>query len=254
MGLSSNILWHQTDFNGFKAILKSRCLSCSYCLESLLDDQYKIAFPMISLSDIPLADIGEYLEQYGGYSFGFSRKWVIQNGFNPVWYSEKSNIAMNKHKEILYESLREDKSDIASSVFSLFFYYSSYQKAIEGPLFVKSKNCIYSNYRYYDEREYRFIPDYDSLIKKSISPFLTEKDYNDYKNKKGSSRIEYTIPFSIPDLEIIITKTDKQVLSIRKGLKDIYPDHSVHVFSHREIKQNIIGTGHQIIKEPKGLL
>lgn len=84
MGLSSNILWHQTDKDGFKDILKSKCLTCSYCLEFFLDKQHKIGFPMISLSDIPIADIEEYLDQYGGYSFGFSRDWVIKSGFNPV--------------------------------------------------------------------------------------------------------------------------------------------------------------------------
>jgi len=73
MGLSSNILWHQTNIDGFKAILKSKSLSCSYSLETFLNKEHKLAFPMISLSDIPVADIGEYMEQYGGYLFGFSR-------------------------------------------------------------------------------------------------------------------------------------------------------------------------------------
>ena len=36
MGLSSNILWHQTGEEGFYAILKSKRLRYSYCLERII--------------------------------------------------------------------------------------------------------------------------------------------------------------------------------------------------------------------------
>ena len=250
MGLSSNIIWHQTNLDGFKAILKSRQLICSYSLETFLNKDHKIAIPMVSLSDIPLADIGEYLDQYGGYLLGFSRQWVIENGFNPVWYCEKSNSAMEKHKKLLFDSFKEKKEDVMTPIVTLLLYYSSYMKDIEGELYVKSKNCTYSNYRFYDEREYRFVPDFDTLIGKNITPILNEDSYKEYKEKKGSARIDISLPFKYSDLEMIIVKTEKQASGLQKALNTKDPSLSVHVFSHKEIKQNIIGTGHQIIKEP----
>ena len=205
---------------------------------------------MISLSDIPLADIGEYMEQYGGYLFGFSRQWVIKNGFNPVWYCEKDLAAINKHKELLKNaSIGASKNASYNSHVALLYYYASFMKDIEGELYVKSKNCTYTNYRFYDEREYRFVPDYDSLKNENIAPVLIEEKYNKYKESNGNSRIDKKISFSLEDLEIIIVKTDNQVRVLREYLtkKKIS---SIHVFSHKEIKQNIIGTGHQIIKAP----
>lgn len=60
MGLSSNILWHQTDEKGFYDILRSKKLFYSYSREKiiLLFDFKPVAFPMISVSDYPLSIIG----------------------------------------------------------------------------------------------------------------------------------------------------------------------------------------------------
>lgn len=245
MGLSSNILWHQTNKESFYKIIKSKSLTCSYCLESFLDNQHKMGFPMISLSDIPLADIGEYLDQYGGYSLGFSRKWVVENGFNPVWYCEKSNRATVQHKQMLLDSYKNKQENLIASNLTLLFYYGAYMKEIEGNLEVKSKNIKYNNYRFYDEREYRYIPDYNVLIQKNIPPFLNEDQYKDYKNKNGNLQIDVTLPFTFNDLKIIIVKTDKQANQLKEFLKK----DDIHIFTHNEIKQSIIGIGHQIITE-----
>lgn len=52
MGLSSSILWHQTDKKSLKNILKVRGLFYAYALESIPGVDLEIAFPMISLCDI----------------------------------------------------------------------------------------------------------------------------------------------------------------------------------------------------------
>jgi hypothetical protein len=48
---------------------------------------------------------------------------------------------------------------------------------------------------------------------------------------------------------MLIVKTDKQAMQLKKLLKD--KNHSIHIFSHKEIKQSIIGIGHQLITETK---
>lgn len=247
MGLSSNIIWHQTDLEGFKAILRQKCLKCSYSLEVYLNANSGLAFPMISLSDIPLADIDEYLNQYGGYLLGFSRRWVQDNGFNPVWYCEKNNQAIKAHKEALIKMYDESKDSFKET--KLFALYASFIKDVEGPLYVKSTKQKYSNYRFYDEREYRFVPDFDELMKEGISPVLSRKLYDEYKNRQGDSLIEKTVGFTLADIEIIIVKTKKQVEDCRRRLYKMDPQNSIHVFSHDEIKQNVIGMWHQVLKE-----
>ena len=76
MGLSSNILWHQTTFNSMRKILASRMVSCSYSIE---DTSFliggKTAFAMVSMCDLPFSELATYLDKYGGYTLGFSRSW-----------------------------------------------------------------------------------------------------------------------------------------------------------------------------------
>lgn len=114
------------------AILKSRSLVCSYSLETFLDGNHKLAFPMVSLSDIPVADLKEYMNQYGSYLIGFSREWVIKNGFNPVWYCEKDNLALKEHRKQLYRILNQDLDPNLITMLAL--YYGAFIKDIEGPL------------------------------------------------------------------------------------------------------------------------
>ncbi|MBO5878655.1 MAG: hypothetical protein J6Q29_04210 [Alistipes sp.] len=242
MGLSSNILWHQTNHYGFREILKTRQLKCSYCLETFLQEQgVKVGFPMISLSDIPLADISEYLDQYDGYLFGFSREWVIKNNFNPVWYCEKTNLATTQHKKMIFDKLKR-KGQVDDNIVKLLFYYGAYMKDIEGELEVKSKNLKYKKYRFYDEREYRYVPDYNVLLAKGLDQYLTPEEYDNYKATNGNTLINISLPFSYDDLKVIIVKTENQVRIWKRLLKHT----DIHIFSHNEIKQSIIGIGHQI--------
>ena len=243
MGLSSNILWHQTNIDNLNKILKSKKLKCAYSLETFMGTKGKIAFPMISLSDIALADFVEYINQYGGQSIGFSRDWAIKQEFNPVWYCEK-NQARTEHLKTLLSLIKNKDNNI--DMYHLSLCYAAYIKPIEGPLYVKSKGITYENYRYYNEREYRYVPDFKELIDKNILPFLKEEDYDLYREKHGTAIINYEISFSLDDIKMIIVRTENQANEIKKLLKD---NNSIHIFTHDEIKQNIIGIGHKIEKK-----
>lgn len=88
MGLSSNILWHQTNEDSFYKILKSKKLLYSYSLEKIIPSFYfkPVAFPMISMSDYPVSEIGSNSWAYGDYCIGFRQIWGVKAGFSPVWY------------------------------------------------------------------------------------------------------------------------------------------------------------------------
>lgn len=86
MGLSSNLLWHQTDRESIELILRTQKLLFSYSRENNLWDNSVTAYPMISLCDLPFSEMSDYLGKYGDYTLGFSRSWGIENHFNPVWY------------------------------------------------------------------------------------------------------------------------------------------------------------------------
>ena len=84
MGLSSNILWHQTNYANLRNIIKSRSLKCSYSLEEV--DEIlgqKVAFPMISMCDLPISELSEYQGKYGDYAIGLSREWGVKINLRP---------------------------------------------------------------------------------------------------------------------------------------------------------------------------
>ena len=77
MGLSSNILWHQTKTDALKQILRTRTFRFAYSKEIIPGTGVTMAFPIISFCNLPLAEFADYGNKYGGYSIGMSREWGI---------------------------------------------------------------------------------------------------------------------------------------------------------------------------------
>lgn len=190
MGLSSDILWHQTSEEGLEGILNDKCLYYSYSHEyiSVTDNTaLNFAVPVISLCDLPFSEIGSYISaihknkslnkdrigRYGDYTIGFSREWSTRNHFNPVWYCEKGSDALiNIREQIKLVSKIESTSNKASltslnrAIQHSLFYLKNYEGKIE--------NLRYASYRFYDEREFRKVADIDSLSKKGLPVILSD--------------------------------------------------------------------------------
>ena len=86
MGLSSNILWHQTTLDGLKGILKEQGFFYSYSLESILSRESKnnlnVAFPMVSLCDLPFSELSKAEQEYINYG--------VEQGYNKGYQFETS--------------------------------------------------------------------------------------------------------------------------------------------------------------------
>ena len=172
MGLSSNVLWHQTRKEAFFEILKSKKLCVSYSQEEIMP-KLRLAFPMICLCDLPLSEFASNNWTYGEYAIGFKRDWAIRNGFNPVcYYHHQSNLMQR-----MYTLLRDAISESLSGVMNMAIYFLSYYKPIEGQLITSKRE--YKNYRFYDEREYRMVPYFTQL--RGTHQMLSREEYASYK-------------------------------------------------------------------------
>ena len=211
MGLSSNILWHQTNESGFYEILKSKRLRYSYCLERIVPE-FKlkpVAFPMISVSDYPFSEIGNNKWAYGDYSIGFNQKWGEKVGFSPVCYCSYGSRSLQQLNRLLEEAL-------------------------------KTKKQLFNRYRFYDEREWRVVPYITETDKAGIMPFLTEDDYKEYKeNNNGKSLLEIGVDFKYDDIHYIIVETNEDIQKTR----DIVGN-EIHIFTKNEIIEDVIGIDH----------
>lgn len=221
MGLSSNILWHQTKKEGFEGIINSMNLQFSYSKETMLYNK-PIAIPMISMCDLPLSDIGEFLGKYGDFTIGFKRSWGVKNGFNPVWYCEPSSAI----QKVLSHNDKEGLKELYA-----------YIKPVEGEL--ETHGYTYRNYRFYDEHEVRLVPTEDEMKKNGLKWILSEEEYTDYKAKhKGSPNTSLSIPFEIKDIRYLIVRSELHVQKYRDLFKNI------PIFTQRQVKEDIIGTNH----------
>lgn len=245
MGLSSNILWHQTNYASLRNIIKSRSLKCSYSLEEV--DEIigqKVAFPMISMCDLPISELSEYQGKYGDYAIGLSREWGIKKKFTPIWYYEPKSRVPYLLRKLLDEAVKNDSDNILS-IFGLI----SFMKKMEGSL----PRHNYSKYRFYDEREVRYVPSFNYLASGGIVPVLNETEYNNYKaSHSGNALIDNSLVFGWADIRYIIVKEDKQI----PGMVDLLGklgcnNKTIGIFSSKQIFEDIIGYRHNVEIKPK---
>lgn len=242
MGLSSNILWHQTSPEGFYAILETKKLLFSYSLETIIADmvEHVEAFPMISLSELPFSELDFYLncenygdnskfKTYGGYIIGFKRRWGIDNKFSPVWYCESYN-------EGLIRLIKEwDKSHGDAFL----YYLIGNIKNTEGKLEKANADL----YRFQNEREYR------RLLDHGVVEPLSEKDYSEYKCSHGNSSLvepRQGVAFEFDDIIYIIVPNEDAKCKLYSLPSEKRPN--VPVFTVEEVNQNFIGIRHHHIK------
>ena len=247
MGLSSNIIWHQTDINGLKAILSSKCFLCSYSLETIQWNtaHVKRAFPMISFCNIPISDLEEYLTnnkdgkysgKYGKYTIGLKHSWATKNGIAPVWYLNKQASCLQEIMQYHSRLMLENWTDFENLVWRLLSNIKNY----EGELIKYG----FKSYRFYDEKEIRYVPDLQILQNLNVQPVLDEKGYENYKkqNKKSALIEDVFLPFEIEDISYILVSNANQT----KRLKELLGDNKdkVTILSYTSIIEDIIGKCH----------
>lgn len=178
MGLSSNILWHQTRKDAFFKILRSKEFLFSYSIEKVfpIKEDQGLAIPMISMSDFPFSEIANNKWAYGDYAIGLSREWGIKNRFSPVLYCNRKSYIYEHLTDLMDEAIRKNDTDSFFNCVSLFSYMKFVQDAL------KTSRKEYINYRFYDERENRLVLDWHQETEASL--YLSETEYSDYKKEK----------------------------------------------------------------------
>ena len=236
MGLSSNILWHQTGEVGFYDLLKSKRLRYSYSLERIIPEfrLKSVAFPMISVSDYPFSEIGNNKWAYGNYCIGFKQSWGVKAGFSPVTYCSYGSRGLQMLNLLLHDAVIND----IHSRFGVVMYLFAQMKFVQAPLVTKHKK--FKNYRFYDEREWRVVPFINETENAELWPFYDEKGYKEFKkNNNNSSLLDIGVDFQYDDIHYIIVEKESDV----QNTKDIVGDR-IHIFTKAEIMEDVIGVDH----------
>lgn len=193
---------------------------------------------MVSLCDLPLSEFGAGKWAYGNYALGFSRKWGVEKGFNPVCYCIKDSEYFENQVSNLEKAFNSGNLDLIEKA----IYPFAYMKLVEGPLLKKH----YLNYRFYDEKEIRLVPAVEEIDEYPY--FLDDIKYEQYKQNNGSSLLgTHGVSFEYTDVKYIIVDSDKN----RKEIQDFFQNQEVD-FSHiviltkSQILEDIVGENHNV--------
>lgn len=238
MGLSSNILWHQTKKDAFFKILRSKEFLYSYCIEKVfpINEEQGLAIPMISMSDFPFSEIANNKWAYGDYAIGLSREWGIRNRFSPVLYCNRGSHIYRHLTELMDEAIKNGNMDSFFNCVSLF----SYMKFVQDTLETRYKK--YSNYRFYDEREHRLVLDWRKETNASL--YLSDAEYSDYKKERSSSTLDFGVKFTWEDVKYLIVNSNSNVTEVNNLLKKENVTRPIYIFTKAQVLEDFVGIEH----------
>lgn len=211
MPLSSNSVLHFTSKTNLKSILEDN-FQVRYRLEEVTCQGrlFKFHVPMVCFCDIPLSEIKSHIALYGSYGIGLTKAWARRNGLNPILYLEQTSylaqslIALiDGFPAIELDNKRPEPLKASLGLINIVRYLKNYQ----GKMMDKKTNTVNENYKFTDEREWRFVPTWDFIQ----DPMLTG-DISDTKLQEENERIsERRLKFTPDDVTYIIINDDSEI-------------------------------------------
>lgn len=214
MAISSNALFHYTDkLEKVESILQ-KGFHVSLCQEA------EMAIPMVSFCDIPLSNAKYYLNNYGYYAIGMKLEWAIRNKLNPVLYVEKNSYLNSKINGALGASVEINNLNIMPK--ELIEHYDKisdhiveairFEKPFSGEL-IRNGELIEENYKFYNEREWRYIPD---KTNEYFPLGLSREEYQKFKvdNPTKPHFKEHPLIFGANDIKYILIKDESEISNL----------------------------------------
>lgn len=226
--LSANTLFHFTGcVENIESILENKFYP-RYCMENLDDVMPRgivkqVAIPMVCFCDIPLSQIKNHMSSYGKYAIGLSKEWAKNVRINPVMYIDGNSYATSLIKQAisrLTDSVRKEESN--KDLYMDTVAFSTYLKKYEGNKW-NAKNFDGEVVRFYDEREWRYVPSYKDVLKVKNEFFLTQQEFLDERDKHNEYlKNNFQLKFNPHDIKYIIVKDEDDVLRIQDKIRKIF--------------------------------
>lgn len=227
MGLYPNILFHFTNKQSLFGILSST-FKPSYSREYIegTKEKKEFAVPMVSFCDLRLSELKDHIEKYGTYGIGLTKNWAIEKGLNPVIYVNKNshfidNLINGIGEIFRYINKIVDEDDLNSLSTAYMNILNTYRfiKNYEGLL--KQKGKTIPNYRYADEREWRFVPPIETEI--DYRPFVPLNRISTKEKKEQlNAKIEHRrLTFKPDDIKYLIVQSDSEINEIINHLRSV---------------------------------
>jgi hypothetical protein len=221
MGLSPSTLFHLTNKKALKEILKDN-FKVKYCLEEIehQDNPVELAIPMVSFCDIKISEIKDHIEKYGYYGIGLSKEWAIKKNLNPVIYMNNNSTLCRDFITAIREYRLNDEDE--GFDWEQYFKLSNiirYTKKYEGDL--KRNGEKLTNYRFADEREWRYVPEMKS--NNGFKHWLRKHEYDTPEKKEAANRklTNERLYFNANQILYIMVKKESEINEIINHIRDV---------------------------------
>lgn len=228
-GLSSETLFHFVSKKEYLFDILNNSFRPRFVEERIpfeTDELNLVGIPMLCFCDIRLSEVHEHIDWYGSYGIGMKSSWAIKNGLTPIQYYNKNSFAIKDYGRGLRNMRASFKKDIIGNVEYrsvpewYFDIYTNvwFMKEYRGKQ-VHRKTQSEKFKKFYDEREWRYIPSFRKLkalpegVPMSIGKSDIEKYRNDleYRNKMNEKLGEVTIlNYSPEDIAYIIIQNEEE--------------------------------------------
>lgn len=257
--LSANTLFHFTTSKNTLLNILERGIYVRYCLENyeeLVEGDAEIVIPMACFCDIPLSQAKRHKDTYGEYAIGLTKAWGMKHKINPVIYtyrdsstsellSELSNELGDFFQIVDKELPKRGKYTLSQTLTNNISnkipdkdylrlgglheklgHFIRYIKPYEGK-FYRGGDYLKKLVRFYEEREWRYLPPKDVFKHPSLKDSYKAEYYKD-PIKRRAINIKLAkhvkLNFSPEDVRFIIVKTDKEIPLFLKDMEKIYAD------------------------------
>jgi len=218
MALSSNSIIHLTKTaNALKGILQEN-FNIKYCLEMVnLTEPLNYASPMVSFCDIPLSQIKEHIGKYGAYGIGLTKEWAQKNKLNPVVYIQSNSYLADSIQESYREIATKDTIDWDKLTKSQKNWLNILRHVKNYEADLSRGGEVIKDYRFSDEREWRFTPDYKNCNEMAIHPAGYKTDVQ--KNGMNKKLEKLKLNFEPKDIKYIIIERESEISEFVEILK-----------------------------------
>ncbi len=230
MAISSNSLFHATQsLDNLKSIIKQG-FRVNYCLETLSvppssSEEVAVApaiyFPMVSFSDIPLSEIDYITTKYQAqYIIGLQKAWGINNGLNPVLYTQSNSL--------LVKYLTEHQARNSAENDRLLRYILGYTKNYKG---LHRKSGFQDDNTPYNEKEWRYIPTDEQLKNIGIHSDFTENLTVTEKYLLTQKIQKLYLKFNLEEIKYLIVNSGEDAENLIVYLQTHFKRHSARLIS-----------------------
>lgn len=254
MPISPNTLIHFTkNKENLKSILIEN-FKVGYCHEkTTIGGKETFAYvPMVSFCDIPLSQIKDHISKYGEYGIGLTREWAVRNKLNPVLYIEQNSLFsqsfMNATHYFLSQAQQKKSTEfLDDNYFNALLalgemrgYIKNYQANLD------RKAEIIQDYRFADEREWRFVPQTND----GKQVIMSKERYNSADGVVDKQKLidVFRLKFEPNDIKYVIIKEDSEIREfinhLRKAKEKNYSSDDIdrlttRILTTEQIKQDI---------------